>query len=122
MYIYRLIKTKIERIQYPCSCGGKIKWKRDKVNVEGIDCMVLDIEYCQKCGEGYFPEETMEVVERKLKDNGSWGIKRRGVNLWESGNSVLIRVSKDIADQLNLKPDNKVTIYSEGKRKLVIDI
>ena len=60
----------MERIQYPCPCGGKIKWKRDNVNVEGMDCGVLDVEYCQKCGEEYFPEETMEIVEEKLRRKG----------------------------------------------------
>jgi len=27
----------------------------------------LDVEYCLKCGEEYLPEETMEIVEGKLK-------------------------------------------------------
>lgn len=112
----------MEKIEYPCPCGGKIKWKKDKVVIEEIECGILDIEYCPKCGEEYFPEETMEVVEKKLKEKGLWGVQRKEVNLWKSGGSVLLRIPKDIADKLNLKPDEKVTIYNEGKKKLIIDL
>ncbi len=112
----------IEKKQFPCPCGGKIKWVRDKVFIQGIDCGTLDVELCQKCGEEYMPEESMEIVEKKLKEAGLWGIKRREVNLWKSGSSVLLRIPKDIADNLNLKPYEKVTIYSEGKKKLIVDV
>ncbi|HLC56578.1 MAG TPA: AbrB/MazE/SpoVT family DNA-binding domain-containing protein [Candidatus Nanoarchaeia archaeon] len=112
----------MEKTQYPCPCGGKIKWKKDKVVIDGVNCGVLDIEYCEKCGEEYFPEESMKIVESKLKEKGLWGIKRKEVNLWKSGNSVVLRIPKDIADQLDLKPDEKVTLYAEGKKKLVVDL
>ncbi|MBS3145485.1 hypothetical protein J4414_01655 [Candidatus Woesearchaeota archaeon] len=57
----------MEKIEYPCPCGGKVKWKKDEVIVEGVNCGILDVEYCLKCGEEYLPEETMEIVEGKLK-------------------------------------------------------
>lgn len=112
----------MKKIEYPCPCGGKVKWKKDKVIIEGIDCGILDVEYCLKCGEEYLPEHTMEIVETKLKMEGLWGIQRKEVNLWKSGSSVLLRIPKDIADKLNLKPDEKVTVYAEGKNKLIVDL
>lgn len=54
----------MEKIKYPCPCGGKIEWKTDKVIVQGIDCGTLDVEYCNKCEEEYLPEESMEVVKK----------------------------------------------------------
>ena len=112
----------IEKIQYPCPCGGKVEWKKDRVITQGVDCGTLDVEYCSKCGEQYLPEESMKIVEKKLKEAGLWGVKRKEVNLWKSGSSVLLRIPKDIADSLNLKPDEKVTIYPEGKKRLVVDL
>ena len=111
----------MEKIKYPCPCGGKVKWKKDKVIIESIDCGILDIEYCQKCGEEYFPEETMKIVETRLKEKGLWGIQRKEATLWKSGNSVLLRIPKEMAENLNLRPDEKVIIYQEGKRKLIIE-
>ncbi|MBI2672356.1 hypothetical protein HYX16_05465 [Candidatus Woesearchaeota archaeon] len=112
----------MKKLAYPCPCGGKVEWKTDKVVYQGVDCGVLDIEYCPKCGEEYLPEESMEIVEEKLKKAGLWGIKRKEVNLWRSGSSVLLRIPKDIAKTLNLKPDEKVMVYAEGKKRLVVDV
>ena len=92
------------------------------VVIEGMNLGVLDIEYCPRCGEEYFPEETMEVVERKLKEHGLWGVQRKEATLWKSGGSVILRIPKDIAEQLNLKPDEKVSLYVEGKKKLIVDV
>ncbi|MEK6861162.1 MAG: AbrB/MazE/SpoVT family DNA-binding domain-containing protein [Nanoarchaeota archaeon] len=112
----------MEKTSYPCPCGGKIKWKRSEVVIDGIKCGVLDVECCLQCGEEYFPEETMEIVEKKLKEHGLWGIQRKEATLWRSGGSVILRIPKDIAQQLNLKPDEKVSIYVEGKKKLIVDV
>src|SRR3989344_2769144 len=112
----------MEKIKYPCPCGGKIEWKKDKVIVQGIDCGILDVEYCVKCNEEYLPDESMKIVEKKLKDAGIWGVQRKEANLWKSGSSVLLRIPKDIADKLNLKPDEKVIIYTEGNNKLIMEV
>lgn len=112
----------MEKIEYPCPCGGKVQWKKEKVVIEGVDCGVLDIELCQKCGEQYFPEETMKIVQEKLKKEGLWGVQRKEVSLWKSGNSVLLRLPQEIADILSLKPDQRVRVYNEGKKRLIIDI
>ena len=112
----------MKKIAYPCPCGGKIKWKKDKVVVDGVPCGTLDIEYCQQCGEEYFPEETMETVEKKLKKQGLWGVQRKEATLWKSGGSVIVRIPKDIAEALELKPEERVSMYAEGKKKLIIDL
>ena len=64
----------------------------------------------------------MKIVEKKLKDVGIWGVQRKEANLWKSGSSVLLRIPKGIADKLNLKPDEKVTIYTEGNNKLIVEV
>lgn len=105
-----------------CLCGGKIEWKTDKVFVESINCGVFDVEYCTKCNEEYLPEDSMKIVEKKLKEAGLWGVQRKEVNLWKSDNSVLVRILKDIADKLKLKPDEKIILYPEGNNKLIIEV
>ena len=52
-----------------CPCGGKLKWKKERVIRDGIDCGILDVEYCEKCGEEYLPDESMKIVEEKLKEH-----------------------------------------------------
>jgi hypothetical protein len=56
----------------PCPCGGWFGFKKDKVVQDGIDCGMLKVEICNKCQTTYLPEETMLVVENKLKEAGLW--------------------------------------------------
>ena len=64
---------------YPCPCGGKLKSGNKRIVQEGIDCGVLDVSECKKCGEDYLPDYSMRVVENKLKEAGLWGMERREV-------------------------------------------
>ena len=111
-----------EKINYPCPCGGKVKWTKEKVIMEGVDCGTLDVEVCNKCGEHYLPEESMKIVEQKLKEAGLWGVEREKVSFWKSGGSVILRIPSNMAKMLGLKSNSKGTIYTEGKRKLIVEI
>lgn len=108
-------------MDYPCPCGGKLKSKKDKVVIEGVDCGKLEVEYCEKCSEEYLPEESMAVVERKLKEKNLWGIRRKEVKFWPSGNSVTIRIPTEVSRRLRLKDAKKGYLIEEGTNKIVIE-
>lgn len=59
--------TKIKKINFPCPCSGKIRWSKEKVKMNGINCGILDVEICNKCGTQYLPDWSMKIVENKLK-------------------------------------------------------
>ncbi len=113
---------KMEKEKYPCPCGGRIEWKRKKAVIEGIDCGVLSMEYCNRCGSEYFPEESMRVIEQKLKEAGLWGVQRKEASFWKSGNSVVLRIPVKIANALRLRANMRANLYQEGKNKLVVEI
>lgn len=110
-----------KKIDYPCPCGGTVKWKKERVIQEGIDCGILDVEYCSKCGEEYFPEESLEIVENKLKEAGLWGVERKEVKFWKSGKSITLRFPIEIVRKLKLDNVKKGHIYQEGNHKLSIE-
>ena len=110
----------MEKLNYPCPCGGKVKWAKEKVMQDGVDCGLLDIEICNKCGSKYFPEESMIIIEEKLKEKGLWGT-RKEVKVWKSGGSVVIRLPTELSRSMNLEKVKKGYIYSEGKRKILFE-
>ncbi|MEK6857587.1 MAG: hypothetical protein AABX39_03290 [Nanoarchaeota archaeon] len=112
----------MQKINYPCVCGGILKWKKEKFVRDGIDCGTLDIEYCEKCGEEYLPDESLEIVESKLKENNLWGVERKEVQFWKSGSSVVLRLPTKITTALGLDKIKKGHIYSEGRNKIVVEI
>ena len=109
------------KTEYPCPCGGKVKWKKERVVRDGIDCGVLDIEYCPKCGEEYLPEESVEIVENKLKEAGLWGVERKEIKFWKSGSSITTRFPAELVKKLGLDKVRKAHVYQEGKNKLTIE-
>ncbi len=110
-----------EKIRFPCPCGGKIKWLKQKVVQDGIDCGVLDVEVCDKCKTEYLPDWSMKIVEEKLKKAGLWGVKRKEVRFWKSGNSVIIRLPTELTHELGLNNIKKGYIYQEGENKFIVE-
>ncbi len=92
-----------QKISFPCPCGGKLSWKRELVVQQGIDCGMLDVELCEKCGEKYFPDESMEVIEKKLKQAGLWGVERKEIKFWKTRKTVTIRLPTEISKKLKLQ-------------------
>ena len=107
------------KIEYPCPCGGRLRWKKERVIEEGIDCGILDIEYCNKCFEIYLPDNSLEVVENKLKEHNLWGLQRKQIKFWKSGNAVVIRIPKEFSKDLQRVKAGH--LYKEGEHKLIID-
>lgn len=111
------MKTKI-----PCPCGGFVEIKKEKVVQDGVDCGVLEVEICNKCSTQYLPEESMLVVEEKLKQKGLLGVERKEVKFWKTGNAVTIRIPTAVVERLHLMVREKGYLYQEGEHKLVIEV
>lgn len=110
-----------KKIRFPCPCGGKIRWTKEKVVQSGVDCGILDVEICDKCGNMYLPDDSMKIVEQKLKEKRLWGTKRKEVKFWKSGNSVIIRLPTEMTHELGLDRVKKGYVYQEGENKLTIE-
>ncbi|MBI4919102.1 hypothetical protein HY837_04170 [archaeon] len=111
----------MKKINYPCPCGGRLKWKKEKIVRDEIDCGILDIEYCETCGEEYLPDESLEIVEMKLKENNLWGVERKEVQFWKSGKSIVLRLPTKITSALGINKIKKGYVYPEGKNKFVVE-
>ena len=56
----------------------------------------------------------MKVVEGKLKEHNLWGVKRKEVKFWKSGNTVIIRLPTELSKNLDLEKIKKGFVYPEG--------
>ncbi|MBN2067588.1 MAG: AbrB/MazE/SpoVT family DNA-binding domain-containing protein [Candidatus Diapherotrites archaeon] len=80
----------------------------------------FEAEKCPKCKEVFFTEGASDQIDKRAKELGLWGLRQEG-KLGYSGNSLIVRVPKKIAEFLNLKQGQRVSIHPEGKDKLVIE-
>lgn len=58
-----------------------MKWSRGKTIQDRVDCGILNVETCDKCGSKYYPEASMEIIEGRLKEKGLWD-SRKEIKVW----------------------------------------
>lgn len=96
-----------------------------KQNIEytefGIILGNFEANVCKKCGEVYFDEETAGRIQNKSKQMGLFGLAKKA-KIAKIGNSIAIRIPKEISEFLKLKKGEEVTIFPEGKHQLHIEI
>ena len=102
-------------------CDGKTIKKTIEHKEFGISLGNFKAEACKKCGEVYFDEKTAEKIQQKSKQLGLFGLAKKA-KIAEVGNSIAIRIPKDVAEFLNLKKGREVLIFPEGKQGLHISI
>ena len=106
----------------PCPCGGFLESQKEKVIQDNVDCGILEVEICNKCLTRYLSEESMRIVEEKLKGAGLWGMERREVKFWKTGNAITIRLPTTLVKKMHLSQVQKGFLYQEGDHKLVIEV
>ncbi len=76
-------------------------------------------EVCQKCGETYFDEKTTGTIQQRSKKLGLFGLARK-VTVGEIGNSIAIRIPKELSEFIGLKKGKEVTLVPETKHEIRI--
>ena len=90
-------------------------------SVYGVGLGTFPAEVCAKCNEQWFSEETARKMEKIEKEKGLFGMSKQS-KIGYSGNSLIVRIPKEIAKFMNLKKETPISIYPEGKNKISIEI
>ena len=101
-------------------CNGILEKRKTNYSYAGLDFGLFDADVCKKCGEVFFTEESSDKIDAKAKQLGVWGLSAH-TRIGYSGNSLIIRVSKQIVSFMGLKKGEEVTVRPEGKKRLVVE-
>ena len=101
------------------SCKGKLKNKIVDYKVYGVNIGKFPALVCNSCGEHWFSEETSRKIEAKEKELGLFGLSI-DTKVSYSGNSLIIRIPKELAKFLSIKKETKIELSPENKNKLCI--
>lgn len=102
-------------------CSGKIERKKMPYSIGSISLGNFDADVCTRCGEVFFTEEASDAIDAKAKSLGLWGLEKKS-RISYSGNSMIIRIPKSIADFMKLKKGEEILIRPEDKKKLIIEV
>lgn len=101
-------------------CEGKMKKSMEQYSFAGVKFGEFDAEKCAKCGEVFFSEAASDKIDEKARALGLWGMGQEG-RLGYSGNSIIVRVPKKVAEFLDFREGKTVYIHPEGRKRLVVE-
>ena len=100
---------------------GKLVKKVVPYSVYDIELGKFPAEVCSKCGEQWFSEKTARIIEKIEKEKGLFGLSKQS-KISYSGNSLIVRIPKEIVKFMNLKKEKTISMHPEGKNRLLIEV
>jgi hypothetical protein len=100
-------------------CAGKLVERQVDFSMFGISLGKFPAEVCSKCGEEVFTEETSAKIDEAARENGLYGLAA-STTVGKSGDSLDIRISKKVAEFVNLRKGQTVMVHPEGKNRIII--
>ncbi|MFH1065867.1 MAG: AbrB/MazE/SpoVT family DNA-binding domain-containing protein [Nanoarchaeota archaeon] len=101
-------------------CRTEMKEKLVEHKEFGISLGKFPAMVCSKCNEKFYDSATVDKIQSASKKAGLFGMVSR-VKAAKIGNSIAIRVPKEIAEFVHLKPGTEVIIHPEGN-KVILEI
>ena len=100
-------------------CGkGNLRKGTKKEMMFGVELGVFPAEICMSCGESFTDTATTKKIEAVARKKGVWGLGKR-TKVTKTGNSLAVRIPKNIADYLKLKPGKEAYIHPEGDHLII---
>ena len=97
---------------------GNLRKGRVKESMFGVFLGEFQAEICTKCGESFTDEKTTKEIEELAKKKGLWGLGKK-TKITKTGNSLAIRIPKEIVEFLNLKEGKEAYIHPEKNRIII---
>lgn len=107
------------KMKCPICEKGTLREGKIREEMFGVHLGEFSAEICSKCGESFTDEKTTRAIEEAAKKKGVWGLGIK-TKITKTGNSLAVRIPKEIADFLKLKEGNEAYIHPD-KNKIVIE-
>ena len=103
-------------------CGkGKLEEKIIEHKEFGISLGKFKATVCTACGEAFFDSDIARKIQAKSKELGLFGLAKK-TKVAQVGNSLAVRIPKEIADFLHLKKETEVRIVPKNNHEVTIKV
>ena len=99
-------------------CNDTLKEGVTKENMFGIYLGEFPARICNTCKESFTDEKTTKEIEDIAKKKGLWNLGHK-TKITRSGNSLAVRIPKEIVNHLNLKEGKEAYIYPENNKIII---
>jgi hypothetical protein len=102
-------------------CEGALKEKLVEHKEFGISFGKFKAQVCAKCGEVFYDSDVVDKIQAKSKELGLFGLSKK-TKVAQVGNSLAIRIPKEIAKFIHLKKEEEVKIVPKSSNELIIEV
>ncbi|MBI1972537.1 AbrB/MazE/SpoVT family DNA-binding domain-containing protein [Candidatus Woesearchaeota archaeon] len=99
-------------------CKAETREQEVEYKEYGISLGTFPGFVCTKCGEVFFEGEVVDKIQQKSKEKGLFGLSRK-VKVGKIGDSLMVRIPKEIANFVKLKEGKEVRITPEAKKIII---
>lgn len=103
-------------------CNGKLEEQLVEHKELEIPLGKFPALVCKSCGEHFFEADVVDQIQKKSKEKGLFGIAAKKTRVAQVGNSLAIRIPKEIADFLNLNKEEEVRIQPKSKHAFLVEV
>ena len=102
----------------PICRKGILKQGRIRESMFGVELGMFPATICSHCKESFTDERTTTAIEEVAKRKGLWGLGKR-TKITRTGNSLAVRIPKDIVRFLKLTEGAEAYIHPDGRRIII---
>jgi hypothetical protein len=103
-------------------CNGKVEKKKVEHKEFGVSLGEFDAQVCVNCNEIFYDGKTVDKIQAKSKQLGLFGLTAKKTKVAQVGNSLAVRIPKEIANFANLKKEEEVRIIPKSKKEILVEI
>ena len=101
-------------------CKGNLNQQIVEHKEFGVSLGKFKALVCSSCGETFYDSETANKIQTKSRELGLFGLAKK-TKVAQVGNSLAIRIPKEIAEFVHLKKEKEVKIVPKTKNKIEIE-
>lgn len=103
-------------------CNGRLEEKMVEHKEFGISLGKFKAMTCTNCEEVYFDSKTADKIQEKSKEFGLFGLSAKKTKIAKVGNSLAIRIPKEIVEFANLKKEEEVRIVPKSRKEIIVEL
>ncbi|MFH1590716.1 MAG: AbrB/MazE/SpoVT family DNA-binding domain-containing protein [archaeon] len=102
----------------PVCDKGALRKGEVKESMFGVALGSFPADICSSCGESFTDSATTRLIEGAAKKKGVWNLGKK-TKITKTGNSLAVRIPKELAEYLKLEAGKDVYIHPDKKRLIV---
>ncbi len=103
-------------------CNGNLEHKTVEYTEFGVSLGSFKGQICTRCDETFFDAETVDKIQARSKELGLFGLSAKKTKVAQVGNSLAVRIPKEIALFVNMKKEEDVRIIPKNKKEIIVEI